>query len=155
MHVVWDERPLALDAPPQMHALPPGRIYVCDGGPRQGPCYQCVEEDRCRYSRWDVYINPGLISGFNCQLNLIVLGYLGRFCTGTYTAYINPGARANWCSHCRAWGHQFNYDGCRLRVEALMAELEHEAAVEGRVARERARRGWFLQGILPNRRAPE
>ena len=146
---------MTLDAPPQMHSLPPGRIYVCEGRPREGPCYQCAGEHRsCRYSRWNVWLPSQVL---HRHVQLIVVGYLGRFCTGTYTAYINPGARANWCSHCRAWGHQFNYDGCHLRVEVLMAELEHEAAVERRIAREQARRGWLLsrQFPNPNRRAPE
>ena len=85
------------------------------------------------------------ISGLWGQLNGIVLSYLGRFCTSTYTAYINPGDRANWCNYCRAWGHQFDFSRCHQRVEAVMFCLVHE----GEEARDEERRAWLHARTWP------
>ena len=136
-HVVWDQRPLSWEAPPQMDALPPGRLYVCEGPPRDDRwCSECEQRRFCSYSRWDAFVD---VPDFDRDLNGIVVGYLGRICTGTYTAYINPFPRENWCTHCRVWGHQFDYEACHQRVEVRMRAREEQA----RVAYYAQRQEWF------------
>ena len=121
-------------------------------------------EERCSYARWDVYgvrngpffledpnkkkkpyWNTRTISGLFGQLNGIVLSYLGRFCTSTYVAHINPGDRADWCNYCRARGHHFDFAGCTQRVEIRLFAL----AVEGREARDEERRAWLRARTWP------
>ena len=96
----YDERPLRPLAPPQLKDLPPGVRYVCNAGPTQTlPCYLCVQGGECDPSEWDLYRVPvdlghdprgshPTISGLAPQINSIVVGYLGTFCSFTYVAYV-------------------------------------------------------------------
>ena len=155
---------LDVDAWPKLADLPLGRFYVCEASPHPSCCYECEGEERCSYARWDVYgvrngpffledpnkkkkpyWNTRTISGLFGQLNGIVLSYLGRFCTSTYVAHINPGDRADWCNYCRAWGHHFDFSGCTQRVELRLFAL----AVEGREARDEERRAWLRARTWP------
>ena len=161
---------LDVDAWPKLADLPLGRFYVCEASPHPSCCNECGPiigeggEERCSYARWDVYgvrngpfffedpktkkkpyWDTATISGFSVHLNGIVLSYIGRFCTSTYIAFINPGIRADWCNYCRAWGHQFDFDGCTLRVEKRMVVL----AVEAREARDEERRCWLRARTWP------
>ena len=87
------------------------------------------------------------LTGFNQQINLIVIGYLGRFCSSTHVAYINPYPRQNFCSYCRVWGHQFNLDGCTLDAEQRLETLFYLARRERNVARLSWREGSFHDDV--------
>jgi hypothetical protein len=146
-----DERPLGLNALPQLSSLPPGVLYVCDATPHRADCSRCQEQDLCSYSKWDAFrVKPGValpsiipecptLSGLSRDLNSIVLAYLGRFCTSTYIAYINPAPRENFCNYCRAWGHQFDFISCTEQFEQRKEEWDREA----RAARYAERSSWL------------
>jgi hypothetical protein len=147
----YDDRPLGLDAPPQLEDLPPPAFYVCDARPHKKNCLQCSQVGICSYSKWDGYrVKPGIalhdvnpdgtttLSGLPVDINQIVVAYLGRFCQSTYVAYINPAPRENFCNYCRAWGHQFDFTSCTELFEHRMDGWLRDA----RAKRDRERQLW-------------
>ena len=85
-----------------------------------------MQGGECDPSEWDLYGDPRgshhTISGLAPQINSIVVGYLGTFCSFTYVAYINPPNRENFCSYCRVRGHQFSHDPCVREVVERLRE---------------------------------
>ena len=149
----YDERPLGPLAPPRLSDVPRGVFYVCHGEPSKTcTCESCIEADICDLSKWDLYrpraphcislysCNPKChtISGLYAQLNSIVVGYLGYFCTSTYVAYVNPPPRENFCNYCRVDGHHFDLQDCTRDAEERLDTLHLLA----RRSRNEARLAW-------------
>ena len=85
-----------------------GVLTVREGEPSPSrECNECFIGDftGCGISVWNMYRIPegvlgfetphvGTISGFTANINAIIVGYLGRFCTSTFGVYVNPGPPA-------------------------------------------------------------
>ena len=94
----YNERPLGLQALPRLEDVPPGVLYVCDAEPNARLCHLCMEDGRCSVYKWNHYktlpdVAIGLfrphrytLTGFVQPINLVVIGYLGRFCSSTHVA---------------------------------------------------------------------